>query len=109
MQLEAVDSSKEIENIHGAIIKRSFIYQKRTARPGFCWFVYDINARHAYDRAAEAAKKAGHKIEPIDYTKRFKKIQGAFEIEQSFVKQHGEENVKAMIIFNILNKKKFFK
>lgn len=109
MQLEAVDSTKEFDNVHGAIITRAFTYGKRTAKPGYCWFVYDITGKHYYEKLRDAAIKAGQKIEPISHTKRFKKIQGALEIELSFVKQHGEQNVKAMIIVNILNKKQFFK
>jgi len=108
-KLEAVDDSKPIENVHGAIVKRSFTYNKRAARPGYCWFVYDINGRYAHEKAKAAAEAAGHKIEDIGHNQRFRKIQGAFEIEQEFVKTHGEENVKNMIIVNLLNKKKFFK
>ncbi len=109
MQLEAVDSTQEFENVHGAIVTRSFTYGKRTARPGYCWFVYDINGKHHYEKKYESFVTAGIKVKPLSYKQRFRKIQGAMEIELSFVKSHGEANVKAMIIVNILNKKKFFK
>lgn len=109
VELQAVDSSEEIENVHGAIITRAFAYQRRTARPGYCWFVWDINGMTHYLKQEAEAKKAGVKFQERDYKKKFKKIQGAFEIELSFVKTHGEINVKNMIIVNLLNPKKFFK
>jgi len=99
VQLDPIEEGKEIENIYGATLKRSLVYAKNVARPGYCWFIFDINAK-------TYLKKKGEKI---DDTKKYKKLQGGLQIEKDFVEKHGEENVKNMIIVNVLNKRRFFK
>lgn len=100
VELEPLDKSEDqIENVYGAKITRTFIYNGQMARSGHCWFVFDIDGKHH-------AEKQGIKLEP---GKRWRKIQGGFQVEKSFCDEHGDENVKAMIIVNILNKRKFFK
>lgn len=100
VKLEPLDKSEDqIENVHNATLKRTLVYKGQLPRPGHCWFVFDINGKHH-------AEKQGGKLEP---GKKYRKLQGGLQVEKNFCDEHGDENVKAMIIVNILNKRKFFK
>lgn len=101
-ELTPVEEGKAVNNIHGAIVTTVMTYGGQLPKPGHVWYQYSVNRQHisvGQKQKGRATKYAVNKERKI----------GAFQIEKAFETEHGVQNVKNMIIVNILNKQKFFK
>lgn len=98
--LSPVPEGAAIVNKKDATLKFSRVYKKQVANTGYIWCVVSF----------VTARREGKKIINISRPEvaRFQKPMKAvtiigYEILSSFVKEHGEENVKNMFIYHIIN------
>lgn len=92
--LSPVEGAK-IVNRHNATVTTSLVYNGNPAKPGYIWFIYKWNR----STGPLPPTPLGKYRKPIT----FKNTGGAM-VELSFVKQHGVDNVKNMVIVHIVNK-----
>lgn len=81
-------------NVHKATVEVRALYDGKLANTGYTWFVWWFKYHRRY------VNKKGKLC--VDKHRK----QGGHMVETSFVKKHGEANVKRMVIQNIVNKEK---
>lgn len=88
---QPVDNFK---NIHNAVVEVRSLYRGQIAKPGYRWYVWTFRFM----------KKKINKKGKIFLEKNTR--QGGSMILKTFEAEYGEENVKRMVIQNIVNKEK---